>query len=75
LKYLIDFIEKRDISKAKIFSHLKCTKEEAELIQYICRRYVKGEDDISVIDILQESYIDDDYTYLKKLPLMKRILS
>jgi len=74
LKYLIDFIERRDISRAKIFSHLKCTKEEAELIQYICRRYVKGEDDIPVIDILQESYVDDDYTYLKKLPLMKRIL-
>ena len=74
MKYLIDFIERGDISKAKIFSHLKCTKEEAELIQYICRRYVKGEDDISVIDILQESYIDDDYTYLKKLPLMKKIL-
>ncbi|SFV58914.1 Cell division protein FtsH [hydrothermal vent metagenome] len=74
MKYLIDFIERRDISKAKIFSHLKCTKEEAELIQYICRRYVKGEDDIPVIDILQESYVDDDYTYLKKLPLMKRIL-
>ena len=74
MKYLIDFIEKRDISKTKIFSHLKCSKEEAELIQYICRRYVKGEDDVPVINVLQDSYVDDDYTYLKKLPLMKRIL-
>jgi len=74
LKYLIDFIEQKSASKASIFSHLKCSKEEAELIQNICRRYVGGIEEIPVIEVLQDNSDKDSFAYLKKLPLMKHIM-
>jgi AAA+ superfamily predicted ATPase len=74
LKYLIDFIEKSDPAKTKIFAHLKCSAEEARLIQYICRRYVNGEEEISVLNLLRENTKDNGYGYLKKLPLIKRVI-
>ena len=74
MKYLIDFIEKSDPAKTKIFVHLKCSAEEARLIQYICRRYVNGEEEISVLNLLRENAKDNGYGYLKKLPLIKRVI-
>jgi AAA+ superfamily predicted ATPase len=74
LKHLIDFIEAEDVSKASIYEHLKCTKEEAGLIQYVCRRYVKGLEEISVLEMLQEIFSQKDYVYLKRLALIKNLL-
>ncbi len=74
LDYLIDFIEKENITKTKIFSHLKCTKEEALFVQYICRRYVKGLEEVSVLEMLQDNCQEDGYHYLQKLPIIKRVL-
>ncbi|MEA3490442.1 MAG: ATP-binding protein [Campylobacterota bacterium] len=74
MKYLIDFIEKSSVSKTIIFPHLKCTKEEAGLIQYICRRYVKGQEEIPVLEVLQDNSEKDSFAYLKKLSLMKQLL-
>jgi len=74
LKYLIDFIETKDVSKASIFKHLKCTGEEAELIQYVCRRYVKGVEEISVLELLQDKFSQSGYAYLKKLDVVKNLL-
>lgn len=74
MKHLIDFIEAEDVSKASIYEHLKCTKEEAELIQYVCRRYVKGLEEISVLEMLQEIFSQKDYVYLKRLALIKNLL-
>jgi len=71
---LIDFVEKSDPVKTKIFGHLKCSREEAKLIQYICRRYVNGEEEISVLNILRENSKEDGYGYLKKLPFIKRVI-
>ncbi|MBD3789728.1 MAG: ATP-binding protein [Campylobacterales bacterium] len=74
MKYLIDFIETKDVTKALIYEHLKCTKEEAELIRYVCKRYVKGMEEISVLEMLQEIFSEKDYAYLKKLALVKNLL-
>ena len=74
MKHLIDFIENKDVSKTSIFSHLKCTKEEAKLIQHICKRYVSGLEEISVLQTLQDNFGTDGYTYLKKLDLIKNLL-
>ncbi|SFV65327.1 Cell division protein FtsH [hydrothermal vent metagenome] len=74
MKYLIDFIETKDVSKASIFKHLKCTGEEAELIQYVCRRYVKGVEEISVLELLQDKFSQSGYAYLKKLDVVKNLL-
>ena len=74
MKHLIDFIETKDVCKASIYEHLKCTKEEAELIQYVCKRYVKGLEEVSVLEMLQEIFSEKDYIYLKKLALIKNLL-
>jgi AAA+ superfamily predicted ATPase len=74
LKYLIEFIEAKDVSQTSIFEQLKCTKEEAQLIQYICQRYVKGLEEVPVIEMLQESFSFDEYAYLKELKLVKNLL-
>jgi len=74
LKHLIDFIEAKDVSKASIYDHLKCTKVEAELLQYVCRRYVKGVEEVPVLEMLQDNFQGEDYVYLKKLSLIKNLL-
>ena len=74
MKYLIDFIQSEDVRHASIYKHLKCNKGEAELIRYICRGYVKGLEETAVLDMLREHYSDKSYAYLKKLPLVKKLL-
>lgn len=74
MKHLIEFIETKDVSKTSIFEHLKCTSEEANLVQNICKRYVSGLEEVSVLEILQENFGVDKYAYLKKLGLVKNLL-
>ena len=74
MKHLIDFIEAKDVSKSSIYKHLKCTKGEVQLIQYICKRYVKGLEEVPVLEMLQENFPSSNYTYLKKLTLVKNLL-
>jgi len=74
LKYLIEFIEAKNIKKSVIYRHLKCSEEEAKLVQYVCRRYVKGLEEVPVLEMLQENFRGEPYLYLKKLPLVKNLL-
>ncbi|MEY3001729.1 MAG: hypothetical protein RLZZ428_104, partial [Pseudomonadota bacterium] len=74
MKYLIDFIEATDVTKTSIFEHLKCNEEEARLIQYMCKRYVAGLEEISVLEMLQENFSKEGYLHLEKLSLVKNIL-
>jgi len=74
LKYLINFIEAKDVHKASVYEHLKCTKEEAVLVQYVCRRYVKGVEEVPVLEMLQDNFSSQGYDYLKNLALVKNLL-
>ena len=74
MKHLIDFIETKDVTKASIFEHLKCTQEEALLVQYLCKRYVSGLEEVSVLEMLQEHFSANGYVYLEKLDLVKNLL-
>ena len=74
MKYLIEFIEAKNIKKSVIYRHLKCSEEEAKLVQYVCRRYVKGLEEVPVLEMLQENFKGESYLYLKKLPLVKNLL-
>ncbi len=74
MKHLINFIETKDVRKSNIYEQLKCSKEEAQLIQYICKRYVKGLEEVSVLEMLKEYFPSEDYTYLTKLALVKNLL-
>jgi SpoVK/Ycf46/Vps4 family AAA+-type ATPase len=74
MKYLIEFIESTDVTQTTIYPHLKCSPKEAQLLQYICQKYVKGVEEVAVIDILQEQFESKDYEYLKELNLVKNLL-
>ena len=74
MKYVIDFLENRDIEKTFIYSQLKCSKEEAEILRYLTKQYVEGNEESSVIDILSELFSVKEYQYLEKLVLIKNLL-
>jgi len=74
LKYLINFIQSKNIKDANIYKHLKCNKSDAKLIRYICIGYVKGIEEIPVLDMLRDYYSDKSYNYLTKLHQVKKLL-
>ncbi len=74
LDYLIDFLECEEIEETKIFSQLKCTKEEALLLRYLAHRHVKGSEENSVFEMLSELFGTKGFDYLKKLASVKNLL-
>jgi len=74
LKHLINFIEAKNVSKTKIYKHLKSTEQEAKVLQYVCRRFVKGVEETAVLDILQDNFEYEGYDYLKYLKIVKKLM-
>jgi AAA+ superfamily predicted ATPase len=74
LKHLINFIEAKDVTKSLIYEQLKCSKTEAKLLQYVCERYVRGLEEVPVLEMLQENFPETGYAYLKKLDLVKKLI-
>ena len=74
MKHLINFIEAKTVSKSKIFKHLNCSKEEAKILQYICRRFVKGIEETAVLDVLQDNFEYEGYDYLAYLSVVKKLM-
>jgi len=74
MHYLISFIQSEDVTQASIYEHLKCTTEEAMMVQFVCKRYVEGIQEVEVTEMLQEIFGETKYFYLLKLPLVKNIL-
>ncbi len=74
MKHLINFITTTHISKTTIYNDLKCTQEEAIILQYVCQRFVKGLEESAVIDIIQECFESDEYQYLNHLVRVKNLI-
>jgi len=74
MKELIDFIKSNDIEETNFFTQLKCTKEEAVLLQFITKEYVQGRDSLVVIDVLSKFYDVEKFMHLEKLDLIKSLL-
>ncbi len=74
MKTLIDFLETKNIEKSMIFAQLKCSKEEAVLLQTLAKRYIGGEEDVLILDLLREIYGDDKYERIKHLQEVKLLL-
>ena len=74
MKELIDFIKSKNIEKTNFFAQLKCTKEEATLLQFITKEYAQGRDSIVVIDVLTKFYNIEKFEHLEKLNLIKSLL-
>ncbi len=74
MKHLINFIESKNIKKTKIYKHLKSTEQEAKVLQYVCRRFVKGIEETAVLDILQDNFEYEGYAYLTHLKVIKKLM-
>ncbi len=53
---------------------LKCSKTEAEMLQYLSKMYMQGQDDVLVLDMLQELYETEGYKHLVHLEETKNLL-
>ena len=74
MKVLIEFLEREDVTKTEIFPHLKCSENEAKILQKVASKYVNGREDVYVIDVLQELFGSKEYEYLKHLQDVKTLL-
>ena len=74
MKHLINFIEAKKVEKSTIYKELKCSPQEAQLLQYICRRFVQGLEETSVLEILQDNFHSKGYEYLNNLYLVKQLI-
>jgi SpoVK/Ycf46/Vps4 family AAA+-type ATPase len=74
MKEVINFIKAQNVEKTNFFGQLKCSPEEAKILQYMSKEYVNGRDTLGVIDVLGEFYDLKTYKHLEKLDLIKSLL-
>jgi len=74
LKHLIDFLENQTIEKSHIFSQLKCTVDEAKILQLLTRKFLESQEDVPVSELLQEIYGAENYEYLSHFGEIKTLL-
>ncbi|MEA1918231.1 MAG: ATP-binding protein [Campylobacterota bacterium] len=74
MKQLIDFIEQKNVDDAEIYPHLKCSKEEAVILQRLSQKYIAGQEDVLVVDLLQDIYGSENYAYVNHLGVVKALL-
>ena len=71
---IIEFIKSKDVEKSAFFKQLKCSKEEAKILQYITKEYISGRETLIVIDILAEFFDVKKYEHLYHIQLIKSLL-
>jgi len=74
LENLITFLENSDIEKSAIFSQLKCSLEEANILKNLTHKYIDGCEEVTVLAILKEIYTDKNYIHIKKVYIIKNLL-
>ena len=74
METLIDFLETGDVDKAIIFEQLKCSKSEALILQSLTKKYMQGQDDVLVLEVLQEIYGNKQYDIVNHLKDIKFLL-
>ena len=74
MKNLVNFLSQKRIEKSDIFVHLKCSHTEAKMLQYMAIAYMKGQDDILILEMLEDLYSVDNYEHLEHLSELKNLL-
>jgi SpoVK/Ycf46/Vps4 family AAA+-type ATPase len=76
MNHTIEFLKaKQDaIEKLDIFIQLKCTAEEAQLLQEMTKQYVSGASSLMVVDVLSEFYDVAKLEHLSKIEHIKNLL-
>jgi len=70
----VNFLQSDEIEKSDIYVHLKCGVSEALMLQFLAQRYMQGQDDVLVLELLQELYNTQEYEYLEHLSELKNLL-
>ena len=74
MKTLINFLQTKEMKESQIFSHLKCSDTEAIMLQYLANKYIQGQDEVLVLELLQDLYDEKNYLYLHHLSEVKLLL-
>ena len=74
MKTLVNFLQTKKVESTEIFIHLKCNVEEATMLRYIAQKYVDGQDDVLVSELLRALYTNDEYKHLEHLGEIKNLL-
>ncbi|NWF66597.1 MAG: ATP-binding protein [Campylobacterales bacterium] len=74
MKFLIDFIESKDVTKTEIYQHLKCSQEEANILKHMTKEYLEGVEDLVVSEILSNLYKNQKYGHIQHVHLIKDLL-
>lgn len=71
---VIEFLKAKNIEKTRFYEQLKCTVDEARVLQYLSKEYINGRDILNVIDVLGQFYNVEKYEHLEKLDIIKSLL-
>lgn len=74
MKILVDFLQNKKIEESQIFAQLKCSANEALMLQSLAKKYLEGQDDVLVLDLLSELYEGDSLEHLSHLQEVKILL-
>ena len=74
MKYLLQFINEKNPQDSSIFEQLKCSPEEAMILQSVTRRYVEGVEESSVVELLAGIFSDEAYGYIEHLEKIKNLM-
>ena len=71
---VIKFIESQDIEQLDIYTQLKCNLDEINILQYLTKQYIIGNDNLLVVDILAEFYDIKNLEHLQNIFHIKNLL-
>ncbi len=74
MKNVINFIENDDVVKSELFAQLKCSEAEVKILQQLVKKYLQGNEDMLVLEVLQELYGSEGYVHLDHLADIKVLL-
>ncbi|MFK5937509.1 MAG: ATP-binding protein [Sulfurimonas sp.] len=74
MKTLVNFLSLKNIEKTDIFIHLKCSVAEAVMLRSLTKKYLKGLDDVLVLELLEDLYESDKYEHLEYLREVRNLL-
>ena len=74
MNLLVDFLESKKVEKSQIFTQLKCSINEALILKSLVKKYVGGQDDVLVFELLSELYDTKSLQHLDHLVELKILL-
>lgn len=70
MEYFVDFVQAKDVRQARIFYALKCSSQEALILQYLSQEYLRGHGDMEVVGLLEILF---KVREVQALPYLKHI--